>query len=509
MLKLINDIKVIKERDPAARSSLEIFLTYPGLHAVRSHRRAHFFYQHNMKLIARIISAVSKFFTGIEIHPGAVIGDGLFIDHGTGVVIGETTIIGNNVTLYQGVTLGGTGKDVGKRHPTIEDDVMVSTGAKILGPFTVGKGSKIGAGSVVLSEVPPYSTVVGIPGRVVKIGTEEFDSKVKNMNQIKLPDPVVEALDCLTNRIKDLEKEMRTYEFDSHNVKIGNTSTKILDKNSGYLAVKEEYQNPTGSIKDRTAYNILKNAYIRRQIDSETTILEATSGNTGISLAYLSQLLGLKCVIFMPDNMSKERICKMEEYGAKVVLSSASLGMTGAIDLCNEYKNTHSNCYIVNQFNNKYNVPAHYQTAKEIISACPDVEYIVCGIGTGGTATGIKTYINKNNLDIKVIGIEPASSPLLTKGTTGIHKIQGIGANFVPTILNADIIDKIVDVTDDDALHSVSMLYQTYNIKAGISTGANYFVAKQLFAEGKKVVFIAHDSYDRYTSLDINIPQAP
>lgn len=504
MKKLLNDIKVIKQRDPAARSGLEIYLTYPGLHAIRSHRRAHFFYKHNLKLLARLISATSKFFTGIEIHPGAVIGEGLFIDHGAGVVIGETAIIGKNVTLFQGVTLGGTGKDVGKRHPTIEDDVMISAGAKVLGPFTVGKGSKIGAGSVVLKEVPPYSTVVGIPGRVVKIGTEEFDSKIKNMNQIKMPDPIVEALDCLTLRIKDLEKEIKTLEFEKFGLSVGNTSSeKILSNENGYIAVKKEYENPTGSIKDRTALSIIKHAYLTRRIDQNSVVVEATSGNTGIAIAYITGKMNLKCNIFMPENMSKERIKKIESYGATVTLTPKDLGMQGAVEEMKKFATTNKNTFIVDQFNSKYNAPAHYETAKEILNCHPDVQYIVAGIGSGGTVTGIKTYLNEHGLDVKVIGIEPASSPLLTKGFSGKHKIQGIGANFIPSVLNKDILDEIVDVSDEDAIQNATDLFKNYGIKAGISTGANFTEAKKLFDEGKKVVFIAHDSGDRYESLGL------
>lgn len=162
------DIKAVKQRDPAARNLLEILLCYPGVHAIFWHRIAHGLWKAHLKLIARVISSWTRFFTGIEIHPGARIGPGFFIDHGMGVVIGETTEIGKNVTLYQGTTLGGTGKETGKRHPTIGDSVVVATGAKVLGPFMVGARSKIGAGAVVLKEVPPDCTVVGIPGRVVR-----------------------------------------------------------------------------------------------------------------------------------------------------------------------------------------------------------------------------------------------------------------------------------------------------------------------------------------------------
>lgn len=167
--RLKSDIRCVLERDPAARTALEVFLCYPGFRAVRSHRFTHFLHTHGFKLLARIFSQWSRRSTGIEIHPGAVIGDRVFIDHGMGVVIGETAVVGNDVTIYQGVTLGGTGKETGKRHPTIGNNVMIASGAKVLGPFRVGDCAKIGAGAVVLKEVPIGATVVGVPGRVVKI----------------------------------------------------------------------------------------------------------------------------------------------------------------------------------------------------------------------------------------------------------------------------------------------------------------------------------------------------
>ncbi|MCI9031377.1 MAG: serine O-acetyltransferase [Clostridia bacterium] len=197
------DLQSVFKHDPAARSRIEVILTYSGFHALVLHRFAHFLYRHRYKLLARIVSALSKFFTGIEIHPAARIGEGVFIDHGVGVVIGETAVVGNNVVIYQGVTLGGTGKDKGKRHPTIEDGVMISAGAKVLGPFTVGKNAKIGAGSIVLKEVPPNATVVGVPGRVVRIGGERVD----DLNQ-SLPDPVSEELERLAKRVEELERKV-------------------------------------------------------------------------------------------------------------------------------------------------------------------------------------------------------------------------------------------------------------------------------------------------------------
>lgn len=167
------DIKAAKANDPAARNSFEILLTYSGVHALSWHRVAHFFYKIKLKLLARIVSQMARFFTGIEIHPAAKIEGGVFIDHGMGVVIGETAEVHKGTVIYQGVTLGGTGKERGKRHPTIMENVTISAGAKVLGGFTVGKGAKIGAGAVILKEVPPYATVVGVPGRVVRIRTPE------------------------------------------------------------------------------------------------------------------------------------------------------------------------------------------------------------------------------------------------------------------------------------------------------------------------------------------------
>ena len=198
------DIRAALDRDPAARNGFEILLCYPGIWALIYHRPAHWLYRHRCKLLARMISQYARFATGIEIHPGAVVGKRCFIDHGMGVVIGETAEVGDDVTIYQNVTLGGTGKDVGKRHPTIGNNVIVSTGAKVLGPFKVGDNSKIGAGSVVLVEVPPNSTVVGIPGKVVKEKVHATDE----LNVIDLPDPIAKELDKLRRRIKRLEAHM-------------------------------------------------------------------------------------------------------------------------------------------------------------------------------------------------------------------------------------------------------------------------------------------------------------
>ena len=201
--KTNRDLAAIRTNDPAAHSMLEILLTYSGFWAIVLYRLAHFFYRHNYRLLARIISQTVRLFTGIEIHPGARIGHGIFIDHGSGVVIGETTVVGNNVTIYQGVTLGGTGKETGKRHPTISDGVMISAGAKLLGSFTVGENAKIGAGSVVLTEVPANATVVGVPGKIVKIN----GVRVCDLDQT-LPDPVWDEIGKLQAQIDELVEKL-------------------------------------------------------------------------------------------------------------------------------------------------------------------------------------------------------------------------------------------------------------------------------------------------------------
>jgi serine O-acetyltransferase len=206
MLKVLrNDIDVVFDQDPAARNYFEVILTYSGLHAVWSHRFAHWLFKKKRFFLARLISQISRFFTGIEIHPGAKIGSRFFIDHGMGVVIGETCEIGDNVTIYQGVTLGGTGKERGKRHPTIEDHALIATGAKVLGSIVIGKNSKVGGGSVVLEDVPENATVVGIPGRVV---VQDGVKIRRDLNHSDLPDPVADKFIEMENDIEKLKEEI-------------------------------------------------------------------------------------------------------------------------------------------------------------------------------------------------------------------------------------------------------------------------------------------------------------
>lgn len=226
-----SDINAALEKDPAARNKLEILLTYSGIKAMMHYRFAHWLYLKGWRLVPRMICARAKRLTGIEIHPGATIGRGMFIDHGSGVVIGETAEVGDNVTLYQGVTLGGTGKDVGKRHPTVGNNVMISAGAKILGPVKIGDYCKVGAGSVVLKDVPPHCTIVGVPGRIVRM----HGQKINDMDQ-KLPDPILDEFSRLNKRLSVLED------------KLGVLSCKYSIANENASAWQEKQENKDDSI---------------------------------------------------------------------------------------------------------------------------------------------------------------------------------------------------------------------------------------------------------------------
>lgn len=219
-----SDISCVMKRDPAARSIVEILFCYPGYRAIRTYRMAHFFQTHHMKFLARLLSEWCRFFTGVEIHPAAEIGKRLFIDHGMGVVIGETSVIGDDVTIYQGAVLGGTGKETGKRHPTVGNHVTISAGASVLGPLNIGDYAKIGAGAVVLRDVPPFATVVGVPGRIARMNvpcgagstcqkretcphvTGQPGEAGVDLDQVHLPDPVEQQLEALTRRLEALEK---------------------------------------------------------------------------------------------------------------------------------------------------------------------------------------------------------------------------------------------------------------------------------------------------------------
>ena len=222
--RLKSEIQVIKEKDPAMRSTIEVFFCYPGFYAIIFHRLSHFLWNHSLKLLARILSTLVRFFTGIEIHPGAQFGERVFIDHGMGIVVGETTIVGDDVLIYQGVVLGGTTTQKCKRHPTIEKGVIIGAGAKIMGNITIGQYSKIGTGAVVLNDVPPESTCVGVPGRIVR---SKNKSHVVDLEHNKLPDPVAEAIRALETQIEENEKLIQIL-LDKNKICV--TEDKIDDK---------------------------------------------------------------------------------------------------------------------------------------------------------------------------------------------------------------------------------------------------------------------------------------
>ena len=241
--RLREDIACIRERDPAARSTWEVAIAYPGFHAILIYRLAHWIWERQLTTLARFVSHIGRFFTGIEIHPGAEIGRRCFIDHGMGVVIGETSEIGDDVTIYQGVTLGGTSTEPIKRHPTIEDSVTIFSGAAVLGPVTVGRHSRVGAGSVLVTSVPPHSTVVGIPGRVVKIEASHTAAgkAIIDLNSADLPDVIAKAIGSLADYVEKLEKRV-----DELSARQGGLEEKTAEENEVLNKVKELLKH-TGS----------------------------------------------------------------------------------------------------------------------------------------------------------------------------------------------------------------------------------------------------------------------
>lgn len=276
---------------------------------------------------------------------------------------------------------------------------------------------------------------------------------------------------------------------------IGNTPVVKV----GEVYAKLEGKNPAGSVKDRAGFSIVKDAILRGVLAEGGTVVEATSGNTGIGLAYATSSLNIGFVAVMPDNMSVERIRLMEKYGAKVVLTPACDGMGGAVKMATEI--AEGGAYLAGQFSNPMSIDAHVKTtAPEIFRDLESVDYIVCGVGSGGTAMGIKKYILENNLKTKVVGVEPEESPLLTKGVSGAHLIQGIGANFVPSILDVNILDDIRTVASEKAVKAVKEIYTLSGEKCGISSGAAYLVAKDIKAEhpSSTVLAIFPDGGDRY-----------
>lgn len=267
------------------------------------------------------------------------------------------------------------------------------------------------------------------------------------------------------------------------------------------LYAKLEMFNPTGSVKDRAALQMIVDAEEQGILKSNSVIIEPTSGNTGIGLAALGTARGYRVILCMPESMSVERRKLMEVYGAELVLTPKEQGMKGAIARALELKEEIQNAWIPSQFDNPSNPKIHYQTtAPEIFQALPEVDYIICGIGTGGTVTGIGTYIKEHGLSTKLIGVEPVESPVITKGVSGPHGIQGIGAGFIPKNLNTDFLHQVVTVTTDEAKAAMKELLKEESIFCGISSGATIAALSKLSLEGK-VLVVFPDNGDRYLSL--------
>ena len=269
------------------------------------------------------------------------------------------------------------------------------------------------------------------------------------------------------------------------------------------LYAKLEYFNPFSSAKDRVAYYLIKGAIERGEINKDTLIIEPTSGNTGIALAAVSSSLGYKCLIVMPESMSLERRALIKAFGAELVLTPQSLGVKGAIEKAEEIREKVGNAFIAGQFTNMDNRRAHYETTgPEIISDLPDIGIFVSAFGTGGTVSGCGKYLKEHNKDIRVIAVEPEESPLVTKGVSGPHKIQGIGANFIPDVLDRAIVDEFVTCSGDDAIAMSRLMMKKCGIFAGISSGAAMHAALKAARENKdkKVLFMAVDTAERYIS---------
>lgn len=277
--------------------------------------------------------------------------------------------------------------------------------------------------------------------------------------------------------------------------KIGNTPIVSLGER---IYGKVEGYNPAGSVKDRAAFYMVLRALQNGDLKEGGTIVEATSGNTGIGLAYVARELGLNAVMVMPESMSKERRDMISAYGAQLVLTPASEGMAGAVKKAKEI--AEGGAWLANQFGNYASVEAHfYTTAPEIFKQVPAAKYVVAGVGSGGTAMGVKKYIEQNRIDCKLVAVEPLASPLLTKGYAGAHKIQGIGANFVPAIVDVSKLDIIIDVADEDAIRAAAEIWRKFGIKCGISSGAAYFAAQTLTKQvDGDIAVVLPDNGNRY-----------
>ena len=288
---------------------------------------------------------------------------------------------------------------------------------------------------------------------------------------------------------------------------IGNTPMiKLNNIGNSNIYVKLEKYNPAGSIKDRAVYYMVENLEKNGILKKGDVLVEATSGNTGIALSMIGSLKGYKVIIVMPETMSIERRTLMKAYGAKLILTDGSLGMKGSIEKMNKLLSENSNYISLKQFDNEYNPLAHYETTGvEIYNQVKDIDIFVCGVGTGGTISGVGKYLKEQNPNIKVVAVEPEGSPVISKNKKGSHKIQGIGAGFIPKNYNENVVDEVMTITDEESYKGVRIMAQKEGILVGISSGANIYAALKLceMYPDKKIVTVAPDGIDKYMSMGI------
>ena len=288
---------------------------------------------------------------------------------------------------------------------------------------------------------------------------------------------------------------------------IGNTPMiKLNNIGNSNLYVKLEKYNPAGSIKDRAVYYMVENLEKNGILKKGDVLVEATSGNTGIALSMIGSLKGYKVIIVMPETMSVERRTLMKAYGAKLILTDGSLGMKGSIEMMNKLLSENTNYISLKQFDNEYNPLAHYETTGvEIYNQVKDIDIFVCGVGTGGTISGVGKYLKEQNPNIKVVAVEPEGSPVISKNKKGSHKIQGIGAGFIPKNYNENVVDEVMTITDEESYKGVRIMAQKEGILVGISSGANIYAALKLceMYPDKKIVTVAPDGIDKYMSMGI------
>lgn len=288
---------------------------------------------------------------------------------------------------------------------------------------------------------------------------------------------------------------------------IGNTPMiKLNNIGNSNLYVKLEKYNPAGSIKDRAVYYMVENLEKNGLLKKGDVLVEATSGNTGIALSMIGSLKGYKVIIVMPETMSIERRTLMKAYGAKFILTDGSLGMKGSIEMMNKLLSENTNYISLKQFDNEYNPLAHYETTGvEIYNQVKDIDIFVCGVGTGGTISGVGKYLKEQNPNIKVVAVEPEGSPVISKNKKGSHKIQGIGAGFIPKNYNENVVDEVMTITDEESYEGVRIMAQKEGILVGISSGANVYAALKLceMYPDKKIVTVAPDGIDKYMSMGI------